>query len=384
MTREPRVNHTSGDTPRAIAFSANDDRARFLFDALRREAEVVADVPFDQIDPLTRYAAAALSFRPNRGEWWVTYQMHPLVERRRRNVLQRGLRSVGGDLDGLVMWGSWFNPRLDQLGNGTPFVNYIDQSMSLEPVLGEPSDGYVNRRVAHRLQAATYRDSAAILCMSAWARDQTLLAHPSLPAEKVHVAGWGPCGVDLSSETLSWDDREPLVLHVSNDFHRKGLDHLVQAAAIVRRTVPAARFVVVGADYGGMKDVPSAEGVEFTGKIMDRSVLADYFRRASVFFLPHRFDRSPHVLVEAMSAGIPIVTSAQGGPVELTGTDGGGYALPIGDIGAYADAVTRLLTNPSLAAEIGARGRQLMRRSYTWSAVASRILQSLPARRHAR
>jgi glycosyltransferase involved in cell wall biosynthesis len=380
MTREPRVTKTSDDSTRAIAVSANDDRARFLFDALRRQADVVADVPFDHIDPFTRYAAAALSFRPNRGEWWVTYQMHPLVERRRRKVLQRGLLPVRRDIEGLVMWGSWFHPRLHQLGNATPFVNYIDQSMSLEPVLGEPSEGYVNRRVAHRLQAATYRDSAAIMCMSAWARDQTLLAHPSLPAEKVRVAGWGPCGVDLSAETLPWEKREPLVLHVSNDFHRKGLDHLVQAAGIVRQTVPAARFVVIGADYGGMRDVPTAEGVEFTGRITDRSVLADYFRRASVFFLPHRFDRSPHVLVEAMSAGIPLVTSAQGGPVELTGSDGAGYALPIGDIGAYAAAVTRLLTNPSLAAEIGERGRRLMQRSYTWAAVARRILDSVPRR----
>ena len=375
------MHHTPGDADRTIAVSANDDRARYLFDELRRQAAVVADVPFDQIDPLTRYTAAALSFRPNRGEWWVTYQMHPLVERRRRKVLQQGLRRVGGAIDGLVMWGSWFHPRLHQLGGGTPFVNYIDQSMSLEPVLGEPSEGYVNRRVAHRLQAATYRDSAAILCMSRWARDQTLLAHPSLPEEKVHVAGWGPCGVDLSAETLPWSDREPLVLHVSNDFHRKGLDFLVETAGIVRQRVPGAKFVVIGADYGGMKDIPTAEGVTFTGRISDRAVLADYFRRASVFFLPHRFDRSPHVLVEAMSAGIPIVTSAQGGPVELTGSNGGGFALPIGDIAGYAAAITQLLANAPLAAEIGERGRRLMRRSYTWSAVATRILQAIPTKK---
>ncbi len=360
-----------------IAFASNDNRARYLAEALHERAHVAADVEFDKIDPLTRYTAAALSFRPGRAEWWVTYQMHPLLEARRRRVLQRGLRPVRANIDGLIMWGSWFHPRLTHLGKQIPFVNYIDQSMALEPVLGEPKNGYTNRRAAHRLQAATYRDAAAIVCMSQWAREQTLLAHPTLPTNKVHVAGWGPCGVDLSAEPVSWAQRERLVLHVSNDFHRKGLDYLVQTASLVRQSIPEARFVVIGADYGGMKNPPRAEGVEFTGPIYDRAVLASYFRRASVFFLPHRFDRSPHVLVEAMSAGLPLVASAQGGALELIDGKATGIVAPIGDIEGYAKAISQLLASPDFAAETGARGRALMRLSYTWSAVAGRILDVL-------
>jgi glycosyltransferase involved in cell wall biosynthesis len=213
--------------------------------------------------------------------------------------------------------------------------------------------------------------------MSQWAREQTLLAHPTIPKHKVQVAGWGPCGVDLSSESISWAEREPLILHVSNDFHRKGLDFLAQTAYVVRQSIPKARFVVIGADYGGMKNPPRADGVEFTGRISDRAVLASYFRRASAFFLPHRFDRSPHVLVEAMSAGLPLVASAQGGALELIEGKETGFAVPIGNIDGYADALTTLLTSPQLAADMGARGRSLMLRSYTWKAVATKILDVL-------
>jgi glycosyltransferase involved in cell wall biosynthesis len=365
----------------AVAVTANDDRARFLFDEIARQAEIAADVEFDRIDPWTRYAAAALSWRPDRAEWWNTYQMHPLLQRRRRKVLQRALTPFRDRVQGLVMWGSWFNPRLDEMRLRAPFVTYIDQSLALQPALGEPQTGYVNRRRGHRLQAETYRDTAAVLCMSRWAREQTLVAHPSLSPEKVLVAGWGPCAVDLSAESIPWERREPLVLHISNDFHRKGLDFLVETAAVVRQSLPAARFVVIGSDYGGMRDVPTGEGVTFTGRLSDRAQLADYFRRASVFFLPHRFDRSPHVLVEAMSAGIPIVTSAQGGALELTENTGAGVSRPIGDVRGYAEAILGFLQDPARASTAGARGRDLMKRSYTWSAVAGRILNVLSAAR---
>lgn len=359
----------------SIAVTANDNRSRPWLEALKRQASVVADVPFDEIDHLTRYAAAALSFRTNRAEWWNTYQMHPLVERRRRRVLSRHLAPFRGQFDSLIMWGSWFHPGNESAGRRTPFFHYIDQSMALTPVLGEPDDGAVDRRAGNEIQRKIYVDSAGVLCMSNWAREQTLLAHPTIDPSKVHVVGWGPCGVDLSEERIDHDAREPIVLHVSNDFHRKGLDYLVETAAIVRQNIPDARFIVIGEDYGGMKTIPTAEGVTFTGRINDRKQLGDYFRRASLFFLPHRFDRSPHVLVEAMSAELPIVTSRQGGPVELTSGTGAGFAIPIGDVRGYAEAITALLENKEQRIAMGRRGREIMLTSYTWDAVARKTLE---------
>lgn len=361
-----------------LVLSGNEPRQEYLFAELRRTTAVVGEVPFDNIDPVTKYVAAALSYASPREEWWGNYHMHPLVQRRRRRVLGRGLQGLGNRPDALLMWGSWFNPYDRPRAGNVRFYNYIDQSRSLKPLPEERPAKYSRRRRSYELQVETYRDSSGILCMSEWCRDQTLDAHPAVDTKKVIAVGWGPCGVDLSGEDIPEAGREPIVLHVSNDFYRKGVDFILETAPKVRRAVPDARFLVIGKDCSGLV-LSAVDGVEVTGPIRDKKVLSDYFRRASVFFLPHRFDRSPHVLAEAMSAGLPIVTSEQGGPIEVTRGTGVGFLHPIGDTDGYADSLIHILRDRQQRAAMGAKARDLMLSRYNWKSVASRIVSVMSA-----
>ena len=359
-----------------LALTANDPRARHLFSAIASLTGVVGEFDFDQIDLVTKYAAAALSFSYPRSEWWESFQMHPLMQSRRRRVLRRALGDIQSAPDALLMWGSWFNPMARGNSRQIPFFNYIDQSRSLAPLEGEPSAAWRLRRRSHALQGITYRDSSGIFCMSQWARMQTLESHPTVSASKVHAIGWGPCGIDLSGEEIGRRDGDPLILHVSNDFKRKGVDYLALIAARIQDTHPRARFIIVGQDTGRMQ-VNAPSNVAFLGPIHDCRELSSLFRRASLFLLPHRFDRSPHVLVEAMSAALPFVTSAQGGPMELVQGGTEGICVPVGDVDGYTKAVRSLLDHPSEAAALGARGKQLMLDRYNWPSVARRILATV-------
>lgn len=375
LTRRDATRYMSESTQGwpSLTLSANDSRARHLFSAMRTLTGVVGEFDFDQIDWVTKYAAAALSFSYPRSEWWESFQMHPLMQSRRRRVLQSALGGIKTVPDALLMWGSWFHPMAGANSRHIPFFNYIDQSRSLEPLEGEPAAAWRRRRRSHALQGITYRDSSGIFCMSQWARSQTLESHPGIPASKVHAVGWGPCGIDLSGEEIGPRDGDPLILHVSNDFKRKGVDYLATVAARIQETHPRARFIVVGQDAGHMQ-VNAPSNVAFLGPIHDRRELSSLFRRASLFLLPHRFDRSPHVLVEAMSAALPFVTSAQGGPMELVQGGTAGLCVPVGDIGGYTSAVRRLLDHRDEAAALGARGKRLMLDRYNWPSVARRIL----------
>jgi glycosyltransferase involved in cell wall biosynthesis len=353
-----------------LCLAGNEPRQQYLFAELARQSRVLAELAFDDIDPVTKVVAALLSYARPRSEWWGNYQMHPLVQRRRRRVLQRGLRRVTPRPDALLTWGSWFNPASD-----VPFFTYIDQSRSLAPLPGERPASRQRGERAHAMQAKTYQDAGAVFCMSQWARAQTLEAH-DVPPDKVLAVGWGPCAVDLSTEAIPDAAREPLVLHVSNDFRRKGVDYLLATAERVAAVDPTIRFVVIGRDGSGLP-VADTKNVTFTGPIYDRAQLADYFRRASLFFLPHRFDRSPHVLVEAMSAGLPLVTSAQGGASELVDGTGIGAAVAVGDVDGYAGAILHLMRDADARRTASIRARALMMERYNWPVIASRILERI-------
>jgi glycosyltransferase involved in cell wall biosynthesis len=361
-----------------LAFAANDPRAGFVLRQLAELTEAVFPVEFDQIDFVTKYGAAALSYRPARSEWWDAYQMHPLIQRRRRMVLQKSLGGYEGGVDALVMWGSWFHPFKNASVATIPYFNYIDQSHFLGAIPGQPLVSGRGRVESHRLQAETYRDSSGILCMSEWAREQTLTAH-SISSAKVEVAGWGPCGADLSNEDIPESKRERLILHVSNDFRRKGVDFLLETARLVAEAEPTVRFVVVGEDSSGL-EVHDTPTVRFVGPIRDAHVLAEYFRRASVFFLPHRFDRSPHVLVEAMSAALPFVASSQGGAVELAAEGRVGLCEEIGDVSGYARAILLLLRDSERRQRMGVNAKALMLARYNWSSVAHKIVDAVVRR----
>lgn len=361
-----------------LCLTGNEPRQQYLFKALEAVAEVKASVPFDDIDPVTKYLAAALSFDWPKTEWWGNYQMHPLLQQRRRKVLQQGLAKLPEKPDALLMWGSWFQPFLAGDKLAVPYFCYIDQSRSLDVLPGERKAAISRRRKSHELQARTYDAAGAIFCMSEWARQQTLEAHTVAP-EKVITVGWGPCGMDLSNEDPSTMQREPLVLHVSNDFYRKGVDYLIETAKVVRKAIPNARFVVIGQDSGGMT-INNDAGVEFLGRIADKKVLGDYFRKASLFFLPHRFDRSPHVLAESMSAGLPIVASAQGGAIEVIQGQDNGFLCQSGNIGEYSDAIISLLRDDGLRNRMGHNGQQLMKRKYNWASIARNMIELMAAR----
>ena len=364
--------------PIRLCLTGNEPRQRYLFEELGHVADVQASVGFDQIDPFTKYLAAALSFSWPRSEWWENYHMHPLVQARRRKVLLRGMQPYRGEIDALLMWGSWFQP-FPADRNEVPYFHYIDQSHSLENLPGERKGRFARRHRAHRLQGECYAASSAIFTMSQWARQQTLEAH-QVAEDKVIAVGWGPCAVDLSAEPMN-QQREPMVLHISNDFYRKGIDYLIQTAAKVRAVIPNARFLVVGRDSSGF-DVPASSDVEILGPIYDKPRLTDMFRRASAFFLPHRFDRSPHVLVEAMSAGLPLVASSQGGAVEVIGGKDTGFLCQPGAIDEYATALISLLRDADLRNRMGGNGLALMRERYNWPSIARRITEVI--RRNAR
>jgi len=360
-----------------LATTANDPRSKPLFDALQRRARIVVNCDFEPFGWLFKYSAALLSFSRNRRDWWKKYQWHPIIRYARRRRLLSGLLRYKDDCDALLMWGSWFNPVTAQPGGGLPFWMYIDQSCSPTIDKGDIS-GYrsLKARLAFNIyQNQTYHDAHGIFCMSNWAREQTLAAH-RLPAGKVRYVGLGPYSIDLGSEKIPLNTSEPTVLFVGNDFYRKGVDILAAACTLVSKRIQNVKVYIVGVNSDKL-DVASHPNLIFTGLVRDKDELIRLFRKATVFCLPARFDRSPHVLVEAMSAGKPIVATDVGGIRDAVIHSKTGLFVERENSEELARALLLILEHPELAREMGEAGRQRMLHEFTWDIVADRMLATI-------
>jgi glycosyltransferase involved in cell wall biosynthesis len=188
-------------------------------------------------------------------------------------------------------------------------------------------------------------------------------------------------------------DAERSILFVGRLIERKGVRHAIRALAGVRHNV-AARLVVIGdgPDRAQLEQLARDEGVakhvEFRGRVSDEELRLAY-AAADVFVLPSVLDARKDteglgvVLLEAMNYGVPVVASDIGGITDIVRDGRTGLLVSPGDEAALAEAITRVLQNPSLAKSLGDAGRRLLDTTFSWDRIVERW-ESVYARAAAR
>jgi len=157
---------------------------------------------------------------------------------------------------------------------------------------------------------------------------------------------------------------------------RKGLDHLVDAMAIVQRTRPDVRLLLVGdgPDREALRARAATAGVDvlFAGRVSDTG-LAAYYRAADLVCCAATGGESfGIVLLEAMAAGRPLVATAIEGYLELARDAEAVRFVPPGDAAAMADAIGAWLDDATLSARVGAAAPAFARQ-YDWAALARQL-----------
>jgi glycosyltransferase involved in cell wall biosynthesis len=177
------------------------------------------------------------------------------------------------------------------------------------------------------------------------------------------------------------------ILAVGRLVEKKGFDVVVDAHALIeQRGVPAETTFA-----GGEDGDPSAaalrrqisragltERVRLAGMMTQAQLLAE-FVGATVFCLPCRVledgdrDGIPNVLVEAMAAGVPVVTTAVSGIPELVQDGVNGLVVPPDDPERLADAVLRLHADPGLRARLSTSGRRHVQEHFDGEVLAAQV-----------
>jgi glycosyltransferase involved in cell wall biosynthesis len=190
-------------------------------------------------------------------------------------------------------------------------------------------------------------------------------------------------GMALRAE-LGLDARDVVLVMVSVLLPVKAHDVALDAVARLREDFPRLRLVIVG-------EGPARPAIERAARSLGDTVRLTGFRgdvmeildAADVLIHPSRADAFPMTLVEAIAAGLPVVSTRVGGIPEIVGEDSGLLIESPPSPEALADAVATLLSDADLRRRMAAAGQRRFEAEFTaerWATKLRTLYESvLPA-----
>ena len=207
----------------------------------------------------------------------------------------------------------------------------------------------------------------------------------TLPADKVRVIG---NGIDPGRLALTPAARrrlgefraklaapdEQVVLFVGRMVREKGIETLLEAAPRVLAAHPATRFVLVGGPEADWLQARAAAlglggAARFTGFVPEAD-LAAYYACASVAVFPSHYEPFGIVALEAMAAGVPVVTSDAGGLASVVEHEVTGLTTYAGNAESLAWGINLALGDRKAALARARRAAARVAERYTWQQIA--------------
>ena len=129
----------------------------------------------------------------------------------------------------------------------------------------------------------------------------------------------------------------------------KGTDTLIQAVLEVIERGKDLQLLCAG-DGGAFIEAAAerkgiSQQVKFVGWLDD---LSDFFKSIDLLVLPSLTESFGLVLIEAMAAGKPVISTRCNGPASIVIDDVTGYLVPVGDVSALAATIVQAMENPNL------------------------------------
>lgn len=212
---------------------------------------------------------------------------------------------------------------------------------------------------------------ALFIAVSEFIRKQLL--ENGFPSERIVVHHIGVDTKKFSPGSL--DDDGKMILTVGRLVEKKGTEYLIRAFALVKKSFPETRLVIIGdgpllsklkklAHYLGV-----GNEVVFNKSVPHVEVLTA-IRRAAVFCLPSVTAKDGDseglgmVFAEAAACGKPLVGTLHGGIPEVVSDNNSGFLVPERDVELLAAKLTLLMKNRDLRKRLGQAGRKIIVREF--------------------
>ncbi|MGD0204223.1 MAG: glycosyltransferase family 4 protein [Candidatus Bathyarchaeia archaeon] len=217
-----------------------------------------------------------------------------------------------------------------------------------------------------------------------------LLEYYKIPEEKIRVIH---NGVDPDKfqpakdkrkikEELGFNPNDLAIVSVGRLYARKGLFTLIESMPAVIKRFKNAKFIISGkgqsdemrkliahAEKIGVKD-----NIIFTGYYPDKK-LPKLYQAADVFAFSTFYEHHPFAVLEALSTGLPVVTTSVGGIPETIESGKNGFLVEPFNPKQFADRILYLLEHPTEALEMGSLARKTILERFDWRIVVKDVLK---------
>jgi len=201
-----------------------------------------------------------------------------------------------------------------------------------------------------------------------------------------------PIPQDEAKEAIGIPTSDRVALFVGRIEPLKGVDTLIRAMAIVRKTCKTFRcphyLVIIGGDpeedpeemsaemsrlQGLCQTLGLSEMILFLGK-RGQMTLPYYYAAAEVVVMPSRYESFGMVALEAMACGTPVIASRVGGLAHLIQDGETGYFVPSQDPEALAEKLRLVFVDNELRTRLGAQAASYAR-DFCWESISSQIVE---------
>ncbi len=225
-------------------------------------------------------------------------------------------------------------------------------------VFKEPN--WARKRYGMWVERTTSRKKTAIICVSEDDRKNAILRKIA-PAEKLITI---PVGISNPKFLTRREARKILKIQggvvvgtIANLYPTKGIPHLIEAANILKKkgNSPPPFFVVIGEgnDRSRLELKIRQFGLSRHFRLLGhRNEAYRYLKAFDIFALPSVKEGMPYTILEAVSAGIPVVASRVGGIPEIITHRKNGFLVPPARPADLANAINRLSQNTYLRKKI--------------------------------
>ncbi len=177
-------------------------------------------------------------------------------------------------------------------------------------------------------------------------------------------------------QELGFNADDLAIVSVGRLYARKGLFTLIESMPAVVKRFKNAKFIISGkgqsdemhkliayAEKLGVKD-----NIVFTGYYPDKK-LPKLYQAADVFAFSTFYEHHPFAVLEAMSTGLPVVTTWVGGIPETIQNGKNGLLVDPFNPKQFSDKILYLLEHPAEAEEMGGLARKTMLEQFDWRIV---------------